>query len=59
MTVCTETSPDLYPVQDALVRCLLYAGTDGTGADGTGADEAGADEAGADGAGADGKAAGD
>jgi peptide/nickel transport system ATP-binding protein len=45
MAVCTETNPDLYPVQDALVRCLLYA--------------AGADGAGADGAGADGQAAGD
>jgi hypothetical protein len=47
MAVCTETNPDLYPVQDALVRCLLYAGA------------AGADGGRADGAGADGKAAGD
>jgi peptide/nickel transport system ATP-binding protein len=45
MAVCTETNPDLYPVQDALVRCLLYA--------------AGADGAGADAASVDGKAAGD
>jgi peptide/nickel transport system ATP-binding protein len=45
MAVCTETNPDLYPVQDVLVRCLLYA--------------AGADGAGMDVAGADGKAAGD
>jgi peptide/nickel transport system ATP-binding protein len=30
MPVCRETNPDLYPVRDALVRCLLYAG----GADG-------------------------
>ncbi len=50
MTVCTETNPDLYPVRDALGRCLLYpAGADGAGADG----------ARVDGAGADGKAAGD
>jgi hypothetical protein len=26
-------------VQDALVRCLLYAGTDGAGADGKAADD--------------------
>jgi peptide/nickel transport system ATP-binding protein len=39
MAVCTETNPDLYPVRDALVRCLLYA----AGADGAGADRAGAD----------------
>jgi peptide/nickel transport system ATP-binding protein len=49
MAVCTETNPDLYPVQDTLVRCLLYAETDGAGTDG----------AGTGGAGADGKAAGD
>jgi len=30
MPACRETNPDLYPVRDALVRCLLYAG----GADG-------------------------
>jgi hypothetical protein len=39
MAVCTETNPDLYPVQDVLVRCLLYA----AGADGAGVDRAGAD----------------
>jgi peptide/nickel transport system ATP-binding protein len=38
MAVCTETNPDLYPVQDALVRCLLYAGADGARPDGAGAD---------------------
>jgi hypothetical protein len=55
MAVCTETNPDLYPVQDALVRCLLYA----AGVDGAGVDGAGVDGAGVDGAGADGKVAGD
>jgi peptide/nickel transport system ATP-binding protein len=34
MPACTQTNPDLYPVQDALVRCLLYApGADGKAAD--------------------------
>jgi peptide/nickel transport system ATP-binding protein len=33
MAACTEVNPDLYPVQDALVRCLLYApGADGKAA---------------------------
>ena len=31
MPTCAETNPDLYPVQDALVRCLLYAGSTGPG----------------------------
>jgi len=35
MPVCQEINPDLYPVGDALVRCLLYAG----GADGKAADD--------------------
>jgi peptide/nickel transport system ATP-binding protein len=35
MPVCRETNPDLYPVQDVLVRCLLYAaGADGKAAGG-------------------------
>jgi len=30
MPACREINPDLYPVQDELVRCLLYAaGADG------------------------------
>jgi len=33
MPVCTEINPDLYPVQDTLVRCLRYApGADGKAA---------------------------
>jgi hypothetical protein len=33
MPICAETNPDLYSVQDALVRCLLYApGADGKAA---------------------------
>jgi peptide/nickel transport system ATP-binding protein len=33
MAACTETNPELYPVPDALVRCLLYApGADGKAA---------------------------
>jgi peptide/nickel transport system ATP-binding protein len=35
MPVCRESNPDLYPVQNALVRCLLYtAGSDGEAAGG-------------------------